>query len=104
MNDDIYRLIFEKTVEGILVLDSKGIIRFTNPRLCEMFGYSDENLVGQEMKILLPNHVKEGHHKHEHSFHEKEERRLMGLVVEGQMKNGQLIPLEIGLNLINYKK
>ncbi|OPY30249.1 MAG: Bacterioopsin transcriptional activator [Methanocella sp. PtaU1.Bin125] len=42
-----YRQIVELAQEGIWIIDRKAIIRFINPKLADMLGYSAEELVGR---------------------------------------------------------
>ncbi|ELP5727696.1 diguanylate cyclase [Vibrio vulnificus] len=38
--------VFENSQDGLLVIDSSGVISMTNIALCRMFGYTEEQLVG----------------------------------------------------------
>lgn len=99
---NIYKLIFESAVEGVLVVDSTGTIRFANPRMEELFGYSQDELVGSPLAILIPNDKKDKHPDLRKSFEKSGGRRFMGvgLTVHGKRKDDSLFPVEIGLNLV----
>lgn len=44
-----YRRIVETAEEGIVVVDNDAIIRFVNPKICEMLGYSESELTGTSL-------------------------------------------------------
>lgn len=46
--------------EGIYGLDSNGITSFVNPKVCEILGYSDYELVGQPMHTLVHHSYPDG--------------------------------------------
>lgn len=48
--------------DGVIVMDEKGIIRDANPAMTRIFGYSKDELVGNDVAMLLPN----GQHKDQH--------------------------------------
>ncbi|MFX0062218.1 MAG: PAS domain S-box protein [Candidatus Hermodarchaeota archaeon] len=48
-----YQTLVEKLREAVVVEDENQIISFVNPRVIEMFGYTEEELVGQHWKIIV---------------------------------------------------
>ena len=48
-----YRALIENMAEGLLLVDQDEIIRFVNPRVCRMLGYSEAELLGQDATDLL---------------------------------------------------
>ncbi len=86
---DKNRLLLENMKEGLFRIDHEGILTFVNDSLCQMLGYTREELIG----------------KYVHSIHEKEDKE----VIEGRVsrrregfsdtyelnyiaKNGNIIP------------
>jgi PAS domain S-box-containing protein len=49
---NLIRLLSENAFEGILLIDSNGIIRFANPSAVKMFRYTPEELEGQAISTL----------------------------------------------------
>lgn len=47
------RAMFDGAVDGMLLLDSNGSIRRLNPSVVRMFGYSNEELLGQHNTFLM---------------------------------------------------
>ncbi len=48
-----YRTLVEHMGEGLLQVDADGVIRYVNPRLCQMLGYAEADLLGRHARSLL---------------------------------------------------
>jgi len=48
-----YRTLVETMTEGLGVVDEKGIITYTNSRLCKMLGYSRDKIIGTPATSFL---------------------------------------------------
>ncbi len=97
---------FESSVEGIVSTDEQGIIRQANPRALEMFGYSDIELVGHPIEVLLPNRIRDRHLMHRASFFANPRSRRMGqgLEVSARRKDGSEFPAEVSLNFVRTER
>ena len=49
-----WRAIVDQAVEGIVTIDSKGTIETVNDAAKTLFGYSRDELVGKNVKMLMP--------------------------------------------------
>jgi signal transduction histidine kinase len=76
---------FEAASQGILGITSDGRISIVNHRTEEVFGYSREETLGQELGMLLPD-------------------RFAGLDLVGRRKDGTEFPIEIGLSHMNTRE
>jgi len=48
-----YRLLVDNLNHGLSILNPQGIIAFANPKLCELLGYSREEIIGHEVFAFL---------------------------------------------------
>jgi PAS domain S-box-containing protein len=98
--DKVYRLLFETAGEALILVDKEGIIQTINSRTNEMFGYGEQELIGQKMEVLLPEKYRKEHVGHRDSYNKKPRRRSMGMGMElwGRRKDGSQFPLEVSLN------
>ena len=71
----------------------------------QVFGYKKGELLGETLEILIPNDIVDVHRKHRAKYNDNPHPRGMGmgLNLQGKMKNGDLVPLEISLNPFEYK-
>jgi PAS domain S-box-containing protein len=92
--------LFLYATEGILVVNSEGVIIRANPSAERLFGYDHEELMGQKVEILVPGRFGDKHHQHRNKYNENPHSRSMGVGIDlyGQKKNGSEFPIEISLS------
>ncbi|MCB9235370.1 MAG: PAS domain S-box protein [Bacteroidia bacterium] len=85
---------------GILVIDQKGEIERVNQFVEKLFGYTKDELVGQNIEILIPQAVRSRHAGHMKSYFGSPLARPMGLGLDlfATRKDGVEIPVEISLS------
>ena len=96
-----FEAIFQEAAIGIIVTNSKFEIILSNRFADKLFGYDAMELMGENISLLIPNHLKERHHGHlENLGHEKPISRPMGigLDLKAKRKDGSLFPIEISLS------
>jgi two-component system, sensor histidine kinase len=64
--------------DAMLVVDAGGIIRFSNETSSSMFGYTPEQLIGQPIKILIPERFHTRHGAHVSNYVRQPSSREMG--------------------------
>lgn len=100
MTDTLLPLLLRMMPDPVLVVDQQGRIVEISPEALELFGYSEEELLGQRVEILIPESSRAGHERLRESFMTTSERRRMGLGMElrGRRKDGVTIPIDIALS------
>ncbi len=95
-----FRLVVEASPNAIVLVDSQGLIVMVNQQTEQMFGYPREQLLGQPVEMLLPDALRASHVGMRQGFQRAPEPRRMGGNRElfGQHREGQKIPLEVGLS------
>ena len=103
---EAFRRIFEGAPNGLVVVGEDGKIQQTNARLNAMFGYSAEELVGQDIEILVPHRLRAGHAPLRAGFSAAPSARAMGAGrdLTGRRKDGVEIPIEIGLSAFSTSR
>jgi len=92
--------LFENATEGIVVTNSQGMIILINPSGCQMFGYTAEELEGQQVEMLIPSSVRKIHIRHREEFYQHPQNRKMGHnrdLMAGK-KDGTAFPVEVSLS------
>lgn len=85
---------------AILATDAQGIITESNRSACQIFGYSESELLGMSVHMLLPPHFRQRHVDLLQGFvdGEETERRMSGRSeVMGYRKDGSFFPLEASI-------
>ncbi|MFZ6053337.1 PAS domain-containing sensor histidine kinase [Halocola ammonii] len=100
-----FEAVFKYATIGIVVVDEKGEINMINPNAQEIFGYSQKELLGEKMEILLPKNLKAKHEGHRENYFLNPHARAMGigLDLKAVRKNGQEFPVEISLGHYEIK-
>ena len=60
-NVEILNSIFSSAVEGLIIIDHRGIIQNANPATCKLFEYDEDELLGQNVNVLMPSDVSAQH-------------------------------------------
>ena len=55
------RTILEKMIDGVITIDEEGIIYSINPAGEHIFGYAADDLIGRNVKMLMPSPYQEEH-------------------------------------------
>ncbi len=86
--------------DGLVVTDEHGAIVTVNERLCSMFGYTEHELLGQAVELLVPERLRHAHRAHRAGFHEQPAMRVMGVgrTLMGRRRDGSELAIEIGLS------
>jgi PAS domain S-box-containing protein len=82
--------------DGLVVVDSDGIIVFTNARAVGIFGYEGHELLGQTIERLVPESARERHPGYR-SHSGLQEREMASRPVRGVCKDGSETIVEVRL-------
>lgn len=98
------RLAVEASPSGMVVVDSNGRIVLSNTSVETLFGYTHEELLNQPIEILVPARFINHHPSLRNEYFVKPKTRAMGhgRDLYGKHKDGTEVPVEIGLNLIDF--
>ena len=102
--DDLRRgqleAIFNHAVDAIITIDTVGIIQDANPASETLFGYSPEELIGNNVKLLMPSPYEEDHDEYLAYYIRTGERRIIGIgrEVTGKRKDGSTFPVHLAVS------
>lgn len=94
--------LFQAAAQAIFIVDQNGRIAMVNPATRSMFGYSEDELIGKPVEMLLPAAFRSGHKTHRDGFFRDPQMRPMGLGLDLQAcrKDGTEFFVEISLSYI----
>ena len=99
LSERSFRAVTENSIEAIVSGDEAGLITYVNPAAERMFGYSATEMLGREIKMLMPDRYRGAHEHGMRRFLETGERRVIGETVElvGLRRDGGEFPLSLSL-------
>jgi PAS domain S-box-containing protein len=105
-SQEMFWALIESVPEAILITDKAGRIIMMNAKLGQIFGYDQDELLGQPVEILLPVHLREHHIEHRADYLRHPYARSMGenLDLIGRRKDGDEFPIEVGLGFIKAQE
>jgi two-component system sensor kinase FixL len=94
-----YRAIFDSAVEAMAVIDAEGTIQSVNPSVERVFGYRPGELIGRNVKLLMPKSVGSHHNFYLRRYRETGRRAIIGIGREvlGRRKGGSVFPLDLSV-------
>ncbi len=97
----IFRALFAASPDGLVLVDSAGVIRLANPTVSQLLGYSNEELVGASVEMLVPDNIRPRHAAYRHAYEEAPRSRPMGgtaTELVARRRDGSEVMVEIALS------
>jgi PAS domain S-box-containing protein len=93
------RGILESAVIGIITIDDRGLIETVNPATERLFGYSAAELIGHNVKILMPEPYRAEHDGYIASYIKTRVKKIIGIgrEVSGLRKDGTTFPVHLSV-------
>jgi PAS domain S-box-containing protein len=93
------RAIVDTIIDAVITIDQRGIIESFNKAAEQIFGYHKSEVIGQNIKILMPEPYHSQHDQYLADYFNTGHAKLIGKVREltGQRKDGSVFPIEISL-------
>ena len=96
------RAIVNTVLDGIITIDDKGSIESFNPAAARIFGYSPEEVVDRNVKILMPEPFRGEHDSYLKNYLDTGQAKVIGIgrEVTGLRKNGSTFLIELAVSEI----
>jgi len=92
--------VIDNVVDGIITIGDRGEIETFNPAATSIFGYSYEEVLGENVKILMPEPYHSEHDGYLRHHITTGEKKVIGIgrEVTGQRKDGSTFPMELAVS------
>lgn len=97
------RAIVNTVGDGIITIDERGTIETFNSAAGRIFGYNLEELVGRNLRMLMPEPFRSEHDSYLRNYLRTGEAKIIGKgrEVVGQRKDGSIFPMELAIDEVN---
>jgi PAS domain S-box-containing protein len=94
-----FRSVMESAIDAIISGDAEGLIRSWNSAATALFGFTEAEVIGQPIDLIIPERYKEAHQKGVHRVSSGGESHVIGKTVElaAVRKDGSEFPVELSL-------
>jgi two-component system, LuxR family, sensor kinase FixL len=102
------RSILDTSPDAIIVIDETGTVESFSASAIRLFGYEPDEVIGRNVRMLMPLPYQEAHDSYLRRYLETGERRIIGIgrIVVGLRKDGTTFPIElaVGENHLNGRR
>lgn len=94
------RAILDSADDAIVTIDQWGIIQSVNPATVRFFGYTPDEMVGQNVKILMPSPYWEEHDQYLQNYRTTGIKKIIGIGREviAKRKDGSTFPVDLAVS------
>lgn len=94
-----WRSIIDSAVDGIIVIGANGLIAAFNPAAERLFGYGEQEVIGQNVSILIPSPHREAHDSYLARYLETGVQKIIGIgrEVTGRRRDGSTFPIHLSV-------
>jgi two-component system, LuxR family, sensor kinase FixL len=91
--------ILDTIPDAMIVIDERGIIQSFSAAAERLFGYTVAEVIGKNVKMMMPSPYREGHDGYLANYLRTGERRIIGIgrVVLGERRDGSTFPIELAV-------
>lgn len=98
--DTLLRSIFDHVLDGLAIIDAQGTVHGFNPAAARMFGYAQEEVLGRNISMLMPEPDRSRHDSYIQRYLQTRMPKIIGIgrEAEGERKDGTRFPLRLSVS------
>ena len=95
----LFHALIMTAVDGIVVIDARGQVQVYNAACQRLFGYTPQEVIGRNVKMLMPSPYHEEHDGYLSSYHDTGEKKIIGVgrEVVGRRKDLSTFPMYLSV-------
>jgi len=92
--------VLDNAISGVISIDDRGVIQSFNSAAEEIFGYSAMEVIGKNVRMLMPETDSRHHDAYMSNYIRTGEAKIIGIgrEVEGLRKGGSVFPMDLGIS------
>ncbi len=94
------KAIIDTTIDGIITIDTRGMIEDVNPAAATLFGFEPAELAGKNISVLMPEPDHSRHDSYISNYLNTGEKKIIGIgrEVRGKKKDGTIFPFRLAIS------
>jgi len=100
-NEEKINAITSNVIDAIITIDKHGIIISANPAVKNIFGYSQEQMIGESIRLIVPEPWKSKHDEYLNRYRRTGDRKMIGkgyTEMQAVKYDGNIIPVELAIS------
>lgn len=100
-----YQNIVENMVDGLITIDTQGVILSFNRLAENIFGYQEDEVIGSKINLLMPEPYHSAHDEYIRHYLATGEKKVIGIgrEVEGRRKDGSVFPIDLAISELHIE-
>ncbi|HVW95917.1 MAG TPA: PAS domain S-box protein [Mucilaginibacter sp.] len=97
-NAPLLNAIIQNAIDGIITITENGVVELINPSACKLFGYSPEEVIGNNLSMLMQSPDKDRHDTYLQRYQQTGIPHIIGTgrEVTGLKKRRERFPFQAG--------
>ena len=97
--EELLRSILATVPDAMIIIDTSGVITYFSAAAEQMFGYGSEEVLGQNIRLLMPEPDREHHDDYMRRYLETGQARIIGIgrFTVARRRNGEVFPIQLSI-------
>ena len=95
-----FQSVFQTAIDGIILINSRGLIEEVNDSALTLFGYEKEEILGKNVSVLMPEPDHSRHDTYVSDYLRTRKPKIIGIgrEVVGKKKDGSVFPFRLAVS------
>jgi len=98
-SEELLRSILATVPDAMIIIDTSGVITYFSAAAELMFGYDSQEVLGQNIRLLMPEPDRERHDGYMRRYLETGQARIIGIgrFTVARRRNGEVFPIQLSI-------